>query len=113
DAQQRGLAAARGADQDEEFAGCDVDVDLLQDFDRLVALAEALAHALDVEFGCHVKPLDEPPSGAVKEKRNALSCQLLQLGARDPRRMKRSSPVAPPGRLCRTASAAPLRGLRA
>ena len=49
DVQQRGFAAARGADQNQEFAGADFDVDLFQDFDGLVALAINLADACDVE----------------------------------------------------------------
>ncbi|MDT4871725.1 hypothetical protein FQZ97_1068710 [compost metagenome] len=52
DAQQGGLAAARGPDQDEEFARGHGDVDLLQDLDLPLALAETFAHAPDVERGC-------------------------------------------------------------
>ena len=44
-AQQRGLAAARGADQHHELAVGDVDADAVQDLDR----AERLAHVADVD----------------------------------------------------------------
>ena len=49
DVEQRGLAAARGADQDEELAGRDVDVHLAQHFHAFVALAKALVDACNVE----------------------------------------------------------------
>ena len=49
DVEQRGLAAARGADEDEELAGRDVDVHLAQHLHAFVALAKALVDACNVE----------------------------------------------------------------
>ena len=49
DVEQRGLAAARGADQDQELAGRDVDVHLAQHFHAFVALAKALVDTCDIQ----------------------------------------------------------------
>ena len=49
DVEQRGLAAARGPDQDEELARCHVDVHLVQHLHAFVALAEALVDACDLK----------------------------------------------------------------
>ena len=55
------LPQPEGADQDEELARCDVDVDALEHLDRLVALAECLADAFDVQWRSHViQPLTAP-----------------------------------------------------
>ncbi|MCY1366601.1 hypothetical protein D9M69_535050 [compost metagenome] len=61
DVEQGGLAAARGADQDQELARLDVNVDALEHLDRLVALAKRLADALDVQRRSHCfYPLTAP-----------------------------------------------------
>ncbi len=41
-AQQRGLAAARRADDGDDLAVADVEIDVAEDFERAVMLAEAL-----------------------------------------------------------------------
>ena len=53
DVEQGGLAATRRTDQDEELTRSHFDVDAFEDFDRLVALAENLADARDVQRRCH------------------------------------------------------------
>ena len=49
DVEQGGLAAARWADQDEEFAGLNGDVDALEHLDLLVALAKTFVDAFDFQ----------------------------------------------------------------
>ena len=61
DVEQSGLAAARGADQNQELTGGDIDVDALEHLHHLVALAKSLADARDVQRSCHgVHPFTAP-----------------------------------------------------
>jgi hypothetical protein len=62
--QQRRLAAARGAHEDQELAGLDLDVDALEDLD----LAEGLANVADGKrahdfLSAPKTPLASPPRG--------------------------------------------------
>ena len=47
------VATAAGPDQDQEFARLHVDVDALKNLHRLVAPAESLANAGNLERCCH------------------------------------------------------------
>ncbi|MCY1355821.1 hypothetical protein D9M69_422570 [compost metagenome] len=47
--QQRGLAAAAGAEQGDEFTGRDAEVDIVEDLQALVAMAEPVADLPDID----------------------------------------------------------------
>ena len=57
DAQQRRLAAAGGADESDELVVGDVEADVLQGLDAVVAFAEHLADLLDGNFRRHAHDL--------------------------------------------------------